>query len=97
LDGYTVQDAMKLVDRALAPARDGKVVLDQRATLLDPGGDKWLAEAADRLRRMNQADRVVLEDTKALASSTAPVLGYYSWGSNDVANQLRDVGMTFAN
>jgi len=97
LDGYTVQDAMNLVDRAVTPVRDGKIVLDQKATLVDAGGDKWLGEAADRLRRMNQAERVVLENTKALATATAPVLGYFSWGSNDPANTLRKFGMKFVN
>ena len=31
-----------------------------------------------------------------MASSTSPVLGYYSWGSNDPANQLRRFGLAFA-
>lgn len=97
LDGYTAQDATSLVDRALSPARDGKIVLDQKATFTDAGGDKWLTEAADRLRGMKQADRVVLEETKALATATGPVLGYFSWGSNDSANKLRSFGMKFAN
>jgi tetratricopeptide (TPR) repeat protein len=35
--------------------------------------------------------------TRAIATSTGPVLGYFSWGSNDPANQRRDMGLTFAN
>jgi uncharacterized protein (TIGR03790 family) len=94
LDGFTVDDVIGLIDRAASPSRDGKIVLDERGTLFDPGGDKWLVEAAERLRR-TAADRVLLEDTKAVASYGGPVLGYYSWGSNDPANHLRQFGLKF--
>ncbi len=95
LDGFTPDDVMKLIDRGVSPVRDGQIVLDQKTTGLDRGGDAWLADAAARLIAMNQRARVDLETTKAIAASTAPVLGYFSWGSNDPANQLRDMGLTF--
>lgn len=96
LDGYTVDDAIALVDRGLAPARDGQVVLDQRATPSDPGGDRWLADAADRLEAGPGAGRALLESTRALAATSEPVAGYYSWGSNDPSNRLRATGLRFA-
>ena len=50
LDGFSVDDVKRLIDRGMAPSADGKVVLDQKATLVDRGGDRWLQETADRLR-----------------------------------------------
>jgi uncharacterized protein (TIGR03790 family) len=96
LDGFTIDDVLKLVDRGAAPATAGSIVLDEKATLMDRGGDLWLEEAADRLRKSGAGDRVILEGTRALAKATGPVMGYYSWGSNDPANQLRRFGFTFA-
>jgi uncharacterized protein (TIGR03790 family) len=96
LDGFTVEDVKGLIDRAAAPVRDGKVVLDERATLNDPGGDIWLQGAADRLRAVDPS-RVVLETTRTVATSTEPLMGYYSWGSNDPANRLRRFGFSFVN
>ncbi len=95
LDGYTVDDVLKLIDRGAAPATEGKVVLDERATLLDAGGDKWLQNAADRLRESGAGDRVALEMTRSVVSQDGPVMGYYSWGSNDASNRLRHFGMQF--
>jgi uncharacterized protein (TIGR03790 family) len=98
LDGYTVDDVLKLIDRSVAPATTGTFVLDQRASMIErTGGDLWLKEAADRIRLATSPDRVALESTRALAPKPAgPVMGYFSWGSNDAANRLRQTGMTFA-
>ena len=96
LDGYTVDDVLKLIDRASAPSTTGKIVLDQRASLLDAGGDRWLQQAADRLRQGASSDAVVLDMSKSVVSTDGPVLGYYSWGSNDPANRLRHFGLQFA-
>jgi uncharacterized protein (TIGR03790 family) len=96
LDGFTVDDVLKLIDRGSAPSTNGKIVLDQRGSLIDSGGDQWLAAAADRLRQSGAGDRVVLEMTKAVAVTDGPVLGYDSWGSNDPANHLRHFGFEFA-
>jgi len=98
LDGYTVEDVVASIDRGLEPSRDGRIVLDQRATIGDAGGDRWLAEAASRLEAGGESARVLFESTTGLASNSEPVLGYYSWGSNDPANRLRGTGgLTFAN
>jgi uncharacterized protein (TIGR03790 family) len=96
LDGFTVEDVMGLIDRGLAPSDRGKIVLDEKATVFDAGGDHWLREAANRLHRMSAGDRVVSEKTRAVAATTDPVIGYYSWGSNDSANRLRRYGLTFS-
>jgi len=95
LDGFTVQDAIALIDRATTPSRDGRFVLDERATLVDSGGDRWLRSAAERLRELGLGDRVQLDESTKVLTKEAGVLGYYSWGSNDPAIQIRDFEMQF--
>ena len=97
LDGFTVAEVKALIDRGVKPATDGQIVLDQRATMIDRGGDAWLQEAANRLTATDQGARVQLETTRAVVSASGPVLGYFSWGSNDPNNQRRVMGMSFAN
>jgi uncharacterized protein (TIGR03790 family) len=95
LDAFTVEEAIALVDRAATPSTDGRIVLDQRASLDDAVGDAWLAEAAARLRDLGHGARVVLEETGRAARNLDDVLGYYSWGSNDPQNRVRQFGMSF--
>lgn len=95
LDAFSADEAVALVDRGAKAGRDGQIVLDQRATFLDRGGDTWLDEAAARVNALAPG-RAVVERTRALATAPAPVLGYYSWGSNDPANRLRGAGLAFA-
>ena len=95
LDGFTVQDAMALIDRATTPSREGRFVLDERAALVDSGGDRWLRTAAERLREQGLGDRVQLDESTKVLTKEAGVLGYYSWGSNDAAIQIRDFEMQF--
>jgi uncharacterized protein (TIGR03790 family) len=93
LDGFEEQDALALIGRAQRASIDGDVILDQRgSTALI--GDRWLEAAAantDAVRR----GRSALETTSAPAASPNPVLGYYSWGSNDPANRRRQTGLRF--
>jgi len=96
LDGFTVADAIALVDRSMSATTTGKVVLDQQDKLFNRTGETWLEEAAERLRSLQQEDRLVFETTVKPARNVAPVLGYYSWGSNDPNNRVRDFGMKFA-
>ena len=95
LDGFTAQDAIALIDRATTPSRDGRFVLDERAALVDSGGDRWLRSAAERLREQGLGDRVQLDESTKVLTKEAGVLGYYSWGSNDAAIQIRDFEMQF--
>ncbi|MEZ5317515.1 MAG: TIGR03790 family protein [Vicinamibacterales bacterium] len=96
LDGYSVADVRGLIDRGLSPTTAGRIVLDQRGIPGDRGGDLWLETTSDRLEAEGARDRITLDQTPARAAVTDPVLGYYSWGSNDPANQLRHLGLTFA-
>ena len=95
LDGYTVADAVGLVDRCSTPAGKGKIVLDQKSVGAHSIGDRWLAEAAELISELSSPQDVVLEGTPALAEPQDGVLGYYSWGSNDPAFRNRRTGMTF--
>jgi uncharacterized protein (TIGR03790 family) len=95
LDGFTADDAIALVDRAQSPALDGKVVLDQSGSTDDRIGDRWLRETANRLHAV-PGERALLETSVAPASTSAPVLGFFSWGSNDPAVRQRQVGLKFA-
>lgn len=95
LDGYTVQDALGLIDRAATPSKDGRFVLDERAALLDSGGDRWLRTAAERLREQGLGDRVELDESTTVLTKESRVLGYYSWGSNDPAIRERDYEIQF--
>jgi uncharacterized protein (TIGR03790 family) len=97
LDGFSVADVKALIDRGMKPVRDGQIVLDQRATLIDRGGDAWLQEASDRLTNDQHGARVQFESTRTVANFSGPVIGYFSWGSNDPMNQRRAMGLSFVN
>jgi len=94
IDGFTVKDALGLIERGRAPATVDAVVLDQRAGSFDPGGNGWLRFAADTLSANGHT--VVLESSAALATSTTAVIGYYGFGSSDPAYRVREPGLTFA-
>jgi uncharacterized protein (TIGR03790 family) len=95
LDGFTVKDATALVDRALKPSRDGRILLDQKAGTGAEAGNAWLEQAAARLRASGPAERVVLDMTDRVLRDERNVLGYYSWGSNDAAITTRRLGLAF--
>jgi uncharacterized protein (TIGR03790 family) len=95
LDAFTTDEALALVDKALSPSREGKIVLDEKSTLIDRGGDAWLRASAGELETLGYGDRVALESTRKVATDISPVLGYYSWGSNDPANRLRQLHLGF--
>jgi uncharacterized protein (TIGR03790 family) len=95
LDGYTVQDVEALIDKGAAPVREGRFVLDERASLVDSGGDAWLRTAAQRLGAQGLGERVVLDESTKVLTKQAKVLGYYSWGSNDAAIHLRHFDLEF--
>jgi uncharacterized protein (TIGR03790 family) len=95
LDGFTVADVIALIDRGSKPSREGRFVLDQRASILPEPGNQWLQRAADVLGGLGLADRLLLETTGQVAKNQSNVLGYYSWGSNDPAMTDRRNNFTF--
>ena len=96
LDGFTVEDALKVVERGAAPVNDGRFVLDARASMVgNRSGDSWLTMAADRLSAAGLKDRVLLDTKTSVAAPTGPILGYYSWGSNDPSVTSRNMNLQF--
>jgi uncharacterized protein (TIGR03790 family) len=95
LDAFTVEDALRLVDRGAAPNGRGKIVLDEKNTLFNRAGEDWLDEAAKRLTDMGRGEMVVVDRAAAAVRNVDNVLGYASWGSNDPENRVRDFGMHF--
>ncbi len=96
LDGYTMADVIALVDRGSNSGRNGRIALDEKASLLPEPGNRWLERTAERLNLMGEADRVILETTGQVVSNQRDLLGYYSWGSNDPAIRTRDQNLAFA-
>jgi uncharacterized protein (TIGR03790 family) len=94
LDGYTVDDVMGLIERGRSPAVDGRFILDMKASL-NPAGNAWLKAASDRLEAAGWQGKVVLEPTSKVLMAESNVLGYYSWGSNDPAIQVRQFRHAF--
>jgi uncharacterized protein (TIGR03790 family) len=95
LDGFTVAEALGLVDKAKAAGREGTFVLDERAALVNRTGDDWLELAAKRLEAQGMSGRVMLDTSPQGVRSVPNVLGYYSWGSNDPRNRVRTFNMGF--
>ena len=95
LDGFTVPDVKALIDRGVAPATTGRVLLDQREGVKQ-APNQWLADAAERLEAQGLGGRVLLEQTSAVVPPEKGVLGYYSWGSNDPSITERHPGVEFA-
>jgi uncharacterized protein (TIGR03790 family) len=95
LDGYTLSDALALIDRASASTVDGRFVLDQRASAADHVANRWLGAAAARMTAQGLGDRVVLDETAKAVTGESSVLGYYSWGSSDEAIRVRTFDFTF--
>jgi uncharacterized protein (TIGR03790 family) len=96
LDGFTVAEALALVDVGVAPATEGRIVLDQRVPLVNRTADDWLAVAAQKLIAQGHGERVLLETTPKPAQEAGPVLGYYSWGATDPQLHARRTEMRFA-
>lgn len=89
LDGFTTAQAKGLVDRALAPTRNGHIVLDGRIEVGTPTvGNAWLERAAAALGRIDGwRERVTLDTSGKRAGRGTNLIGYYSWGSNDLVIQ----------
>lgn len=85
LDGYTVPDAKALVTRALAARpHTGLFLLDIDPRRQNPSygfTNDQMRVAATLLRSKRFVVR--LEDTPRFAGEKQPLMGYYSWGSND--------------
>jgi len=98
LDGFTLADVKALIDRAAAPATEGRILLDEKPEMTQSLGNRWLERAATELRQMDRwRDRVVFDTGPKVLHGESNVLGYYSWGSNDPLQFDRHLGLGFVN
>lgn len=95
LDGFTTEDALALIARAVAAdtteAVGTRFVVDLRGGGRNTG-EQLLLDAATALARLG--GDVVLDTTATFLTGVTGVLGYASWGSNDVAYE-RPLGFTW--
>ena len=97
LDGYDLTDVRALIDRAMAPAPDGRFVLDESWNDNSPG-NVWLREAALALKGAGIPESLIrLENTNAFLTGEQDVMGYASWGSNDKSDSSRVLHNSWAN
>jgi uncharacterized protein (TIGR03790 family) len=80
LDGYTVEDALALIDRATGPAAEGDIVLATEKPPRTQAVTDWLSTAASRLAQPKSRQRVLIETSVAPADDR-PVFGYFASSS----------------
>jgi uncharacterized protein (TIGR03790 family) len=84
LDGYTVQDAKKLVDRSLAAKKQKGLFLFD----LDPSRDKkegygWLNQSQRAAIKLLRAKKLICKGVRnGFPGGEKGLMGYYTWGSN---------------
>ena len=81
LDGYTVEDALALIDRATGQAVEGEIVLATERPPRIPAVSDWLSTAASRLARESAPQRALIE-TSAAPADERPVFGYFASSSD---------------
>ncbi len=90
LAGYDLNDMKALVDRALIARNTGRFVIDTRADNAR-AGNQWLRATALLLPK----NRVILDDSEKVLTGIKDVIGYASWGSNDVDRRQRNLGFAW--
>jgi len=71
-------------DRSLIARNTGKFVIDL-SNAEDAQGNDWLRDAAILMPK----ERVVMDATTSVLTNQKDVIGYASWGSNDVHRKTR--------
>jgi uncharacterized protein (TIGR03790 family) len=86
LDGYTVEDALALIDRGTGPAGEGDIVLTTQRPPRIPAVSEWLSTAASRLAQQKFGQRVLIESSVASADDR-PVFGYFASASDTTSGR----------
>jgi uncharacterized protein (TIGR03790 family) len=81
LDGYTVEDALALIDRATGPPVEGEIVFATEKPPRTPAVSDWLSTAASRLARQKSPQRALIE-TSSAPPDDRPVFGYFASSSD---------------
>jgi uncharacterized protein (TIGR03790 family) len=84
LAAYDFNDIKAMIDRSLVARNRGKFVIDLQSEKND-AGNNWLRTAAMLL----PGSRVFMDETTNPVYNQKDVIGYASWGSNDVARHER--------
>ena len=87
LDGYTVEDALALIDRGTGPAVEGEIVLATEKPPRTPVVNEWLSTAASRLAQQKSPQRARIESSDAPADDR-PVFGYFASSSDTNSGRL---------
>ncbi len=96
LDGFTVAEVKALIDRGMTPSTQGRILLDEKPEMTPSLGNKWLERASTELQKIDGwRDRIVLDAGPKVLHDEPNVLGYYSWGSNDLLEFDRHLGLGF--
>jgi len=93
LDGFTVDDVLKLIDHGMTDRTNGRIILDEKGHTPDKGNE-WLAAAAKELKALGFSG-AELDTNDAPVTHKTAVMGYYSWGSNDPAIKIRHFDLAF--
>jgi uncharacterized protein (TIGR03790 family) len=87
LAAFDVDEVKGMIDRAQVARNRGKFVLDLKSAE-DEDGNSWLRTAGILL----PADRAFIDESTKVVTLQKDVIGYGSWGSNDPARKIRDIG-----
>ena len=82
LDGYTMKDALDLIDRGSSATAQGRFVLNAQGATV-PVPDRWFRSAAQRLESQGLGDRVARDGASTSQDGEARLLGYYAWTWSD--------------
>jgi uncharacterized protein (TIGR03790 family) len=89
LDGYSVEDALALIDRGTGQAVQGDIVLTTEQPPRTPAVSDWLSTTASRLATQPNAPRVVIQTTSAPADER-PMFGYFASSTDSISGQSLD-------
>ncbi len=87
LAAFDVDEVKGMIDRAKVARNRGTFVLDLKSAE-DEDGNSWLRTAGILL----PADRAFIDESVKVVTLQKDVIGYGSWGSNDPARKIRDIG-----
>lgn len=84
LSAYDFSEVKGMIDRALVARNQGMFVIDLKGDSNDEG-NQWLRETNTLL----PAERTVYDDSRKVLAGLSNVIGYASWGSNDIYRKDR--------
>jgi len=88
LDGYSVEDALALIDRAAVPERNGRIVFATQTASRIPIVNDWISSASSRLTRQNYQEQMVVSGAAAPLNEH-PLSGYFGSSPDMSTERLR--------